>query len=301
MTHDQKVAAKELMNTMSWRKIAKHLGLSKSTVSDYLRGVDDLTEQPPKVLFIDLEVAPSLTAAFSRFKAFASPDHVIKEPYIILYSYAWGADGGVFTDHILHDQCDDDTPDLLLTERLWELLDEADVVVAHNLSFDEGWVNQQMCKYDLPPPSKYQKVCTLKALKKAFKLPSNSLAASTQYFDIERKRDNSGISLWLRCMERDKDAVEDMKFYCEGDIIALQSLYKKILAYIPQHPNMSHYYDDNHVRCRSCGSKEMVAIEGKYQYTTLSRFKTLRCEGCGAVSRERKNTHSKSKMKSMVM
>lgn len=294
MNQSQRIAAVELMDTMSWRKIAKHLDLPKSTVSDYLREYKRKEEcqQGAKVLFFDVEVSPSVTLAFSRFKAFASPSHVLQEPYLLMYGYAWG-NGDVNIDKLNDFEVGTSNDDRLLVERMWELLDEADIVIAHNANFDKGWANQQFVKYDLPPPSNYQTVCTLKAAKKAFSLPSNSLAASAQYFDLTRKLSHEGISLWKRCMEMDSTAFDEMAEYCAGDIVTLQELYQKILPYIPSHPNQALYYDDSKRRCKMCGS-DSLELTGKHYHTTVSKFATWQCGNCGSISRERK---SKATMK----
>lgn len=291
MTNEQRITALELMNTMSWRKIAKHLGLPKSTVSDYLRDakVNSKSEAKdgPKVLFFDVETSPSVTLAFSRFKAFASPSHVLQEPYLLMFGYAWG-NGEVKIDKLNDFEVDHSSDDRLLVERMWELFDEADIVVAHNSNYDKGWANQQFVKYDLPPPSNYQVVCTLKAAKKAFSLPSNSLAASAQYFNLTRKLSHEGISLWKRCMEMEDEAFDEMAEYCAGDIVTLQELYHKILPYMPTHPNHALYYEDSKRRCKMCGS-ENINLTGKYHHTTVSKFATWQCGDCGGISRERKS------------
>lgn len=278
----------------------------KSTVGDIIRrnmkNPIDL-ENKPKVLFLDLEVSATIAAVFNRFKAFVDPDAVLQEPYLLTAAWQWLGEPGLHSVglHQLPSWEVDVTNDLLLVEILWELLDDADIVIAHNASFDTGWCNNRFADYDLGPPSKYKTICTLKALKKHFKLPSNSLKASTNYFELPRKRDNEGIGLWVDCMNGNTGAMDKMLHYNEGDIPTLVSLYDKIKPFIDNHPNMALYYSDDKIRCKTCGSDDMEIMEDKHEYTRVSKFQTYRCNCCGSISRRRKNTLDKDKMTNVLI
>lgn len=284
----------------SSRHIAKVLGVGKSTVNDTYNRYLNAVEAPvsdldkvfgAKVLFLDLEVSASIVAAFSMFKHFSTPDHIIQFPYILTYASNWlhespdkiecyGLD-----DFYAFDR--DITNDKPLVERIWALLDKADIVAIQNESFDRGWFTQRCAVHGLPEPSPYRVVCTLKGMKKSMALPSNSLGYATRYFDLPHKKlANEGISLWIKCMEGDVDAFGRMKDYNIGDIPTLRELYLKIRAYIPNHPNVALYFGDSEdvMRCGVCGSKHLELLEGK-AYTNLSIFDAYRCRDCGTVKR----------------
>lgn len=308
LTDNQKTTARQLMGTMSWRSIAKHLGVPKSTISDYLRKVskdNDDSSEGPKIAFIDVESQGTVALTHGRFKTNISPKGVISEPYLLSYAVNWAHQDESEVEcvglHHLPSWEENHRNDILLVERLWEILDEADVVIAHNISFDERVINARFAYWGLEPPSPYKVVCTLKALRKYFRLPANNLDAATRYFELERKLDNAGIGLWLRCYEGDTEAMRELCNYNAGDIPTLRQLYYRTLPYIKDHPQMSHYFHDDSPRCRMCGHDSLVEIEGKNSYTTLSRFEAYRCEGCGAVQRSRKNTYDSHKMKNMLM
>ena len=310
MTPEQQNAAVLLMNTMSWRKISKHLGLPKSTVSDYLRKVRDgevVSERDgPKILFLDVEVQGSVNIAFPRFKANISPDAVLSEPYLLTYAANWlhedenqilceGInDWYIFTEGQPHN-------DIFLVEALYELLDEADIVIAHNAGFDVGQINARFAYHGIDPPSPYKVICTLQGLRKYFKLPANSLDASTKYFELERKHKHEGIKLWVDCYKGDEDAFERMKEYNRGDIPTLRQLYMKIRPFMQNHPNVGLYYNDDKIRCNTCGSDVMIKQDSKYAYTNLSKFETYRCDNCGSHKRLRKNVRTKEQMMTTLM
>lgn len=313
MKHPQEVVNEILKLSsqgLSSRKIAKKVfgkDTSKSTVNDILKREREAEADTsfPKILFIDVENQGSLNISFPRFKAFISPQAVLKEPYLLTYACNWAHEGEQDIECVGLDDLpafeEDSSNDIMLVERLWELLDEADIIVAHNAGFDEGVINARFAYYGFPPPSPYKVVCTLKALKKHFKLPANSLDASTKYFELERKLSNEGIGLWVDCYLGKEEAFEEMKEYNRGDIPTLRQLYFKILPFIKNHPNLGLYYNDDKLRCNNCGSESMVEEVDKKAYTNLSSFSVYRCSNCGSVKRDRKNTRSKDQMSNTLM
>ena len=293
---------------LSQRSAAIITGVPRSTLGDKIREVNELksladtSKEGPVITFLDVETSATISAHFTRFKAFISPEAVIQEPYLL--TCAWKNNRGDSGAHSIHHYPlweQDHTNDLMLVEQMWDVLDQSDIIVAHNASFDENWFNNRFAAHGMHPPSTYKVICTLKALKKYFKLPSNSLDASTRYFELEQKRSHEGIGLWLRCMQGDVDALESMLEYNLGDIPTLEQLYYKILPFIKNHPNAALYYNDDKVRCNTCGADDMEEITGKYSYTNLSKFKTFRCNSCGSVKRNRVNERSKEQMKSTLM
>ena len=293
----------------SSRQICLKLGWKesrKSTVGDLLRKVKDSIdeqnyEKPAyKIFFGDVETSLTLSYHFGRFRQFIDPKCVEQEPYMLTYAGCWNT-GELEEDSLhYHDRFDIDvTDDYHIIKSLWEILDECDIFVAHNSAYDFGWFNQRCVYHGFPPPSPYKVVCTLKELKKNFSLPSNSLDASTRYFGLEKKLQNSGKELWVRCMKGDTDAFEEMLEYNRGDIPTLMQLYYKILPFMKNHPNVALYYNDTEMRCTRCGGSDL-SDTGVSSYTGLSEFKSWRCNCCGTVSRARNNLRSKAQMKNTL-
>lgn len=282
----------------------------KSTVNDFLARFSGSKQEPvkkkqPVIKIIDVETAPEIAYTFRRFKAFISPDQVIRRGYLLSYSsanlYTGEVEGKNLSSYPLFDI--DHTDDWELCQDLWNLLNEADVVVAHNgYKFDRAYINQRFAYHDMAPPSNYVVVDTLKAAKKQFALPSNSLKEMGAYFETEsEKLDNEGFPLWKACCEGDRDAFERMQIYNDGDVVSLRDLYMKILPWIPQHPNLSAYYPDEKVRCSRCGSDHVHVVTGKQYHTAVSSFDIIRCESCGGLSRSRANTRSKDKRAATII
>lgn len=269
----------------------------KSTVNDFLARNKKESKEPARVLLLDIENQGSLNISFPRFKAFISPDAVLHEPYVLTAAWQWLNESEVNVVGL--DDYDsfklDHRNDLAIISDIWTLLDQADVVIAHNASFDVGVLNSRFIYHGFPPPSPYKVVCTLKALKKYLKLPSNSLDASTKYFELERKKHNDGIKLWVDCFNGDLEAFKKMKEYNHGDIPTLRQLYVKIRPYVLNHPNLSLIGGD-HDKCGTCGTGEMK-LEGSSYFTNLSEYETYRCNSCGAIKRSAVSVTTKEERK----
>ena len=292
---------------MSWREIAREIGVPRSTVSDYLRVAVKTEANKPKkenaarILIFDTEVSPSVALAFGRFKVGLSPKHILQEPYMLTFSAKWlGEDTMIscalpdypafYVDH---------SDDYALIKELWALVDAADIIVAHNLPFDIGWLAQRCIYHGLPPFRPVKWIDTLRELKRICTLPSNSLEASTKYFEIKRKLDNEGISLWKRCMEGEVEAFRDMQTYNDGDVDSLEELYLKLRPWMMQHPNVSLYTDNKAPACVCCGSTDLQRVEG-YTYTQVSAFELYRCGSCSKINRGRQNMKTKEQMKNIL-
>lgn len=288
----------------STRKSTVNDFLARATISD-LSVIPEETKDGPVIKVVDVETSPEIAYSFRRFKAFISPEQVIKRGYLLSYSSAdlhtGEVEGKNLTDYDLFDI--DHTDDYAMCQSLWDLLDNADIIVAHNgIKFDRAYIHQRFAYHGMKPPSPYVVVDTLKAAKKQFALPSNALKEMCLYFETENfKLDNEGFPLWKACCEGDRDAFGRMQTYNDGDVLSLRDLYLKLLAWIPQHPNVSAYFKDEVCRCSRCGSEDVSIVPGKYWNTGVSTFEIVRCSQCDSLSRSRVNVRSKEKRANTVL
>lgn len=266
---------------------------------------DDLSEKKTlaRILVLDVEVSASVVLAFNMFKHFSTPDHIVEFPYMLTWAAAWLEDlndvfGNKLTDFPIFKE--DHKTDYFLIQTLWKYLDETDIVVIHNGSFDSGWFNQRCAYHGFPPPSPYKVICTLKALKKNFSLPSNSLDYATRYFGIPyKKKKHEGITLWDRCRLGEVKAFDEMFDYNKGDIPTCGELYKKIRPFIHNHPNLGLYSDMEIPRCNTCLSENLEELDSK-AYTGVSVFESVRCMDCGKVQRKSTPLNSKEQRKNLL-
>lgn len=284
------------------RKIAKKLGIGKSTVNnyfkEYLQGKGEV-DKKPKVLLIDLETMPSITATFGRFKQNISQDAVLREGgWIVSYAYKWLGDKNV-EGNLLTPEEAMNADDSGLCMEIWELLEQADVVVAHNLlNFDLPVIKTRMIINGLPPIRKLKTVDTL-VLAKEFRFNSNKLDSLCRQLDIGEKLKNSGMQMWVSCMNGEQSALDEMFEYNLKDVAILEELYLHIRPYSNRHSNLSIYYQGDKIRCNICGS-EHIKPTGNLVTTNVNIFEEYQCEDCHARFKSRKSILNKEQRSNIL-
>jgi DNA polymerase elongation subunit (family B) len=290
----------EYINTLhkqglSNRNIAHEVGCSKTTVAKYI----NVVAKGPKVLLLDLESTPSIVAAFQRFNVNISPSHVIEENNnLISICYKW------LGEKKIHKLVQTPTEainrsDLRLIAEFYDVIEEADVIVAHNCSnFDWPLFKTRCLFHDFPPPKNVKIIDTLK-IARSLKFPSNKLESIANYLNLTRKIDNEGIKLWLDCMRGDKKALKTILDYNEGDIVTLEEAYLKLRAYDLLPVNLGLFTNTDEVVCKVCASTDLTKT-GNSVYTTVSEFEEVVCNDCGHRQRTRQPINTKSKRKALL-
>jgi hypothetical protein len=279
---------------------AEFAGITRETARRYLRNyravtglkkdgklVNDLAptfgKHAPKILLVDVETSPNLGYVWSFYEQNIAPNQVIGHSEMLCWAAKWL--GG---DAVMCESREHDPNDARICRELWELFDQADVVVAHNgIAFDEKFLNLRWLDLGMEPPSPYRSVDTLKILRKRFRFQMNKLDYVARYLELGEKLEHEGFELWLKCMAGDPAAWNKMREYNIRDTYLLELVYKRIRAWDKRAPNISLMYDDNHRRCLVCGCTELKEIP-QATYTSVSVFPTFRCRNCGKTMRGRK-------------
>lgn len=291
---EQILALKE--TGLSLRKIANHLGIPKSTCIDIhnrLKGViPESAVKKPKLLYLDLESAPSVVVAFNRFKVNVSQDAVLREGgWLISYAYKWQGDSEVQGNVLTPDEALN-ADDSGLCMELWELVEQADAIVYHNgLNFDLPLLKARMIVNGLPPIRKVKSIDTLQLVKE-FKLNSNKLNSLGKQLDVGKKLDHEGMNLWVRCMEGDYNALRHMLEYNKVDVELLEEVYNTVKPYSTRHANLAVNLGDK-PRCNICCS-DNVKPTGNLVSTNLSVFEEYICGDCQARFKTRKSITTKT-------
>lgn len=144
-----------------------------------------------------------------------------------------------------------------LLQRIWELLDQADVVITQNgKSFDSRKLNARFIHYGLTPPRPYKHIDTYLLVKAAADFTSNKLEYLTDKLCVKYKKLSHskfpGMSLWTECIKGNKEAWREMKRYNIHDVLSTEELYNVVKAWGPK--NMPKLFIALSV-CSSCGSK----------------------------------------------
>ena len=241
----------------------------------------------PKILVFDIETAPLRAYVWKRWKENISLDQTLSEWFILTFSAKWLHSNEVLNYRLTGEEVlrEDDSK---LVKKLWDLFNEADVVIAHNAKcFDVPKSNSRFLANGLFPPSAYKIIDTLEVSKRQFGFSSNKLDALATLFGIPCKL-STGFDLWARCMQGDEEALTYMSKYCGHDVEILEEVYLRLLPYIKNHPNYNLYVDEETPVCPSCGGKHL-SFSGYYYFTSTTKYENYRCEDCGALSRNRKS------------
>lgn len=256
------------------------------------RVVVDLPKKP-KILFWDLETSPLRSLVWSLWKQNinATNGQLLSEWFCLTWSAKWLDSSVIMSGKLTGKEvlAEDDSR---LMKSLWELINDADIIVAHNAAkFDVKRMNTRFLKHGLQPPSSYEVIDTLVHARKRFSIPSNRLDYLGIFLGLGRKVDTGGFDLWAKCMQGDDEALEKIRGYCDGDIELLQKVYLELLPWIQPHPNLGLYVDSNVPVCPSCGSNSLEE-NGSY-VTTMNTYQEYKCNHCGANSRSRKSNTTK--------
>lgn len=265
----------------------------------YLQGDQNVAKKFPKVLVFDIETSPLQAYIFQKsvWKANVGSDQVISEWFMLTWTAKWLLDDQIITDALSGKEAIKED-DKRIVHSLWKLLDEADIVIAHNGDgFDIPNMNTRFIIHGFPPPSPYQTIDTMLIAKKQFGFTHNGLDALAKIFGFESKLQTS-FELWKRCVAGDDEALKYMQKYNNGDVELLENIYMKLRPWIKAHPNLGLYLEENAVVCPNCGNSKVKWPKDKFYYTQVSKYPLFQCE-CGAWGRARKSTLDKKVSQSL--
>ena len=287
-----------LIKNMTPEQIAEDLNIAIRTARRYIRLTNQLNgngEQRikiPKILVFDIETVMMEVYVWGIIYEQRIPQHsVIKDWNVLAWSAKWLFDSKVMSDvQTPKEAVARDDKRILLG--IWKLLDEADIVIAHNGDkFDIRKLNSRFIEHGMMPPMPYRSIDTLKVCRRNFAFSSFTLDYLCKKFGIGGKL-TTGFSLWEACLKGDQDALDKMSEYNIRDTLMLEEFYVKIRPWIKGHPKLSLYMDVGVPICENCGSAD-VEHKGQYYTTSVNKFKAFRCNDCGAIGRARKSSSPK--------
>lgn len=285
-------------NGYTSRQIANILNISKSGVNEEL---NRNKKYLPRIMFFDIETAPSIAATFKRWNTNITPDSVIEEGgWMICASWKFSDENKVHSS-VLSDFDAVGNCDWTVVKDLREAYDKADIIVAHNGDkFDVPLFKTRNMVNQFPPLRKIPTIDTLKLARK-LKFESNKLDSLGHYLGLGRKLTTGGIKLWLDCMNGNEEALKKMKDYNVQDVLLLESVYYALLPYVDA-GNVGVYFDDGKHHCPSCGT-DLVKPTGKTIKNYAYEYTEYVCDICGHYSSARtanKSDNIKYQLKSSV-
>ena len=229
-----------------------------------------------RILLLDLETFPNVAWVWGKYQ-----QDVIRfkqETCIATYAAKWLGEpvfAKALPDYKGYKPGSYD--DFALVNDLWALLDEADVVIAHNgKDFDVKVCRARFIFHGLTPPSPFKIVDTKDAAKKVARFNSNKLDDLGQLLGMGKKI-KTDFDLWQGCIDGDPESWANMVRYNKKDVILLEKLYLRLLPWINNHPNLTLYLDG--AKCPKCGSSE---IRGRgVSRTQTGIYQRFQCRDCG--------------------
>lgn len=237
-----------------------------------------------KILILDIETAPNLAYVWGAWKQNIGQNQWVEKSYIMSIAYKW-----LNGDEIYYMENRDDN-DAELVAEIYSLLDEADVVVAHNgQKFDLPTIIGRGVVHGYSPPSPYYVVDTLLVARKELRLVSNTLANLCEQLGLTEKLSHKqfpGFELWKECLKGNPEAWEEMRVYNIQDVESLEELYLRLRPYMRNHPNVSRPDEEGVVACAKCGSTN-IQYRGYYYTRAGLCYRRFVCLDCGGWNRER--------------
>jgi len=186
-----------------------------------------------KILFYDIETSWN-EGWFWRPGRKVSLTHsqITKERAVICVSYKWAGEDEVYT--LTWDKNQDDK---FLISQFIDVLNEADMIVAHNgNSFDLRWIRGRAAYHRIPMLPRYKQFDTMRVAMSKFNFNSYALAYIAKFFGIEDGKIQTRPQLWDDvCLYNDRNALIEMIEYCERDVEVLEKVYDVIKYYDNPH------------------------------------------------------------------
>lgn len=254
----------------------------------------------PKVLVYDIETAPILGNVWRLWDQNVSLNMIEADWYVLSWSAKWLNSPKSQVMYMDQRDAKDIEDDRELLEVIWQLLDDADVVITQNgKSFDQKKLNARFIIHGMQPPSSYKHLDTKIIAKKHFGFTSNKLEYMTDKLCTKYKKLKHGkfpgFELWKQCLAGNIKAWKEMEKYNRYDVLSLEELFNIMIPWDNSF-NFNVYHDEDSQVCK-CGSTSF-ARNGFY-YTNASKFQRYKCKKCGSETRGKTNLFSKEKRKNL--
>jgi len=234
----------------------------------------------PRILLLDIETFPDVAYVWGVYdqNAIAIRDHW----FMLSFAYRWYKAGPVVCSTIEGEKKGDDRR---LAKEIHALMDEADIIVAHNgVDFDCKKINARLIVHGFSPPSPYKIVDTKREIKKVAAFSSNKLDWLCKQLGLGHKLEHEGFPLWQACAEsNDPAAWRKMERYNKHDVRLLGELYEVIAPWIKQ-PNAALYSGDERCVNPICGSTDLHVFPRLY-FAMTRAYRRMQCNKCGKWAR----------------
>lgn len=223
-----------------------------------------------KTLLLDIETSLNVCAMFGLRADYIPHTQLLKDWHIICAAWKW------LGDDTVHSAVTYNGNDKTVVKALSEAIIEADEIVYHNgRKFDYKKLNTRIIINGLAPIIKPREVDTLIQARKHFAFTSNRLDFLAKTL-LNKGKLHTDMDLWLRALQKDKEAINYMLEYNKMDVVLLEEIYLKLKPHIDvaMNKNLVTFSDV----CPKCGSSKL--LRSKWVYTLSSKYKKYQCGDC---------------------
>lgn len=247
-----------------------------------------------RTLVLDIETAPMTVYVWQLKDQYVDLKQLKTDWYIIAWGAKWLGDPPSKLIYRSQQNARNLEDDRAILGELWQLLNQADVVLTQNgAKFDGPKINARLILQGFRPPKPYKHCDVYKELRKVASFTSHSLEyithrVCTKYKKLTERR-FTGISLWKACMNGNRAAWAEMRKYNIHDVLSLEEKYMKLRAWLPESATTSYFVEEPSTQCKVCGEKGRmirrgVAIKNKFKY---QRWQCQTCGGWATGDRRR--------------
>lgn len=231
-----------------------------------------------KVLALDVEVMPGLVWTYDLFRPIISHKQIVEPSRISCFSYQWYGQKKVHFVSEYHDTREG------MIERLWELLDETDVVLGYNTKrFDYPWILGELMAEGKTKPSPVKHIDLYQTTKQNTRFLSRKLDYVSERLLGDKKIDVNTMTLAIECASQDPEvaakAWAKMKRYSIKDTALMFPLFERVRSYV----KMPHPISSDPATCHACKSHNLQ--RRGTEKTLVSEYQRFWCKDCGSWSR----------------
>lgn len=231
-----------------------------------------MTRNGPRILTIDIETLPGLFYGFSLRQNYIGINQLHTPDRMGCFAAKWYREPKVhFYSEFHHGRA-------VMLDKLFDLMDEADVVSTYNGdNFDLPWIQRELHPR-IPAPS--VSVDLYKVGKKNFRYLSHKLAYITEQLNLSGKMGHEGFELWVKCHAGDPKAWNVMRRYCKQDVVTQDELLTEFLPYVKNMPAASLF--DESLPALSCDTCQSPSLQRRgWRRTKTRRYPRYQCQNCG--------------------
>ena len=251
----------------------------------------------PKILLWDVETMKMRiemdTYQLKQYSSYLNWKDIKRPVTIFCVAWQWLDQPIISSTSVLNDMDrfeDCYWDDYIVIKTIHALIEEADVIIAHNGDgFDWKMFAGRCLYHGFPSPKKPLMIDTLKIARKEFRLESNTLGYLCKFLGVEDKMHSPN---WDKIAQGDIEEIQTAVRYCRGDIRALRGVYEKLRPYASNHPNLNVILQGvHHHTCPKCSHWDQKPRG--YLYTKAGKYRRFQCNiasgGCGGWSQSKKN------------